>query len=85
VVGRNILIVDDDEKIVDLVQTYLKKDDYRVLTAYNGLRALELARQKRPDLIVLDLMLPGVACRRSQHADHYTHRQDYRRGQARRA
>jgi len=60
VVGRNILIVDDDEKIVDLVQTYLKKDDYRVLTAYNGLRALELARQKRPDLIVLDLMLPGM-------------------------
>jgi len=50
VVGRN----------VDLVQTYLKKDDYRVLTAYNGLRALELARQKRPDLIVLDLMLPGM-------------------------
>ena len=59
-VGRNILIVDDDEKIVDLVQTYLKKDDYRVLTAYNGLQALELARQKRPDLIVLDLMLPGM-------------------------
>ena len=59
-VGRNILIVDDDEKIVDLIQTYLKKDDYRVLTAYNGLRALELARQSRPDLIVLDLMLPGM-------------------------
>jgi len=55
-----ILIVDDDKNIVDLVQTYLKKDNYRVLTAYNGLRALELARQKRPDLIVLDLMLPGM-------------------------
>ena len=55
-----ILIVDDDKNIVDLVQTYLIKDGYRVVTAYSGLRALELARQKRPDLIVLDLMLPGM-------------------------
>ena len=55
-----ILVVDDDRKIVDLVRAYLEKDGYRVLTAYDGLRALELARQKRPDLIVLDLMLPGM-------------------------
>lgn len=55
-----ILVVDDDRKIVDLVRAYLEKDGYRVLTAYDGLQALDLARQKRPDLIVLDLMLPGV-------------------------
>ncbi|MFQ5858884.1 MAG: response regulator transcription factor, partial [Anaerolineae bacterium] len=55
-----ILVVDDDRKIVDLVRAYLEKDGYRVVTAHDGLQALELARQKQPDLIVLDLMLPGV-------------------------
>jgi len=58
--NKCILIVDDDRNIVDLVRAYLEKDNYRVLTAYNGLRALELARQRRPDLIILDLMLPGM-------------------------
>jgi len=57
---HKILIVDDDEKTVDLVKLYLEKDGYRVLTAYDGWQALELTRQKQPDLIVLDLMLPGV-------------------------
>jgi len=42
------------------VRVYLEKDGYRVLTAHDGLQALELARQERPDLIVLDLMLPGL-------------------------
>jgi DNA-binding response OmpR family regulator len=55
-----ILVVDDDKKTVDLIQLYLAKDGYRLLAAYDGRRALELARQKRPDLIVLDLMLPQV-------------------------
>jgi len=55
-----ILIVDDNEKIVDVVQAYLKKDGYRVLTAYDGLQALELARYQQPDLMVLDLLLPGM-------------------------
>jgi two-component system alkaline phosphatase synthesis response regulator PhoP len=57
---RKILVVDDDQKIVDLVRLYLEKDGYRVLVAYDGLEALEMARQKRPDLIVLDLLLPGM-------------------------
>ncbi|MCR4406988.1 MAG: response regulator transcription factor [Anaerolineae bacterium] len=57
---RKILIVDDNPKIVDLVRLYLEKDGYRVLVAYDGLTALELARQKQPDLIVLDLLLPGM-------------------------
>lgn len=57
---RKILVVDDDRKIVELVKLYLERDGYRVLVAYDGLRALELARQKRPDLIVLDLLLPEV-------------------------
>ncbi len=58
--ATRILVVDDDRKIVDLVKAYLEKDGYRVLTAYDGLQALDLARQKRPDLIVLDLMLPEL-------------------------
>jgi two-component system alkaline phosphatase synthesis response regulator PhoP len=59
-IKRKILVVDDNPKIVDLVRLYLEKDGYRVLVAYDGLEALELARQKRPDLIVLDLLLPGM-------------------------
>jgi len=57
---RKILVVDDERKIVELVRLYLEKDGYRVLVAYDGLEALELARQKRPDLILLDLLLPGM-------------------------
>lgn len=55
-----ILVVDDDRSIVELVRLYLERDGYRVLIAYDGWQALELASQKRPDLIVLDLMLPGM-------------------------
>ncbi len=53
-----ILVVDDDKKIVELVTLYLKKDGYQVLAAFDGRQAIELARRQRPDLIVLDLMLP---------------------------
>jgi two-component system alkaline phosphatase synthesis response regulator PhoP len=58
--SKRVLIVDDDVKTVDLVTLYLKRDGYRVLTAYDGIEALRLARESRPDLIVLDLMLPGM-------------------------
>lgn len=55
-----ILVVDDDRKIVDLVSLYLTRDGYRVLSAYDGEQALLAARRMRPDLIILDLMLPGL-------------------------
>ena len=58
--GKRVLIVDDDVKTVELVQLYLKRDGYKVLTAYDGIEALRLARESRPDMIVLDLMLPGM-------------------------
>jgi two-component system alkaline phosphatase synthesis response regulator PhoP len=58
--NKRILIVDDDAKTVDLVKLYLNRDGYKVLTAYNGIDALKLARTSKPDLIVLDLMLPGI-------------------------
>ena len=53
-----ILVVDDDKKIVRLVQSYLEKAGYQVLTAYDGETALHTIRRERPDLVVLDLMLP---------------------------
>ncbi len=58
--NRTILVVDDDHKIVDLVTLYLKRDGYNVLTAHDGQEALDTARRKRPDLIVLDLLLPEL-------------------------
>jgi two-component system alkaline phosphatase synthesis response regulator PhoP len=58
--GKKVLVVDDDVKTVELVKLYLNRDGYRVLTAYNGNDALQIARESHPDLIVLDLMLPGM-------------------------
>ncbi len=58
--NAKILVVDDDHKLVDLIKLYLHRDGYSVLVAYDGDQALELARQKQPDLIVLDLMLPSI-------------------------
>ena len=58
--GKRVLVVDDDVKTVELVKLYLNRDGYRVFTAYDGVEALRLARESHPDLIVLDLMLPGI-------------------------
>jgi len=58
--GKKILVVDDDVKTVELVKLYLNRDGYRVLTANDGNDALQIARESHPDLIVLDLMLPGI-------------------------
>ena len=59
-VGKRVLVVDDDVKTVELAKLYLNRDGYRVLTAYDGAEALRYAREGHPDLIVLDLMLPGI-------------------------
>jgi DNA-binding response OmpR family regulator len=58
--GKRVLVVDDDVKTVELVKLYLNRDGYRVFTSYDGVEALRLARESHPDLIVLDLMLPGI-------------------------
>lgn len=58
--GKKVLVVDDDVKTVELVKLYLERDGYQVLTAYDGIEALRLARESYPDLIVLDLMLPDI-------------------------
>ena len=57
---QRILVVDDDRQIVRLVSAYLEHAGFQTLTAYDGAAALRLARTERPDLIVLDLMLPDI-------------------------
>jgi DNA-binding response OmpR family regulator len=65
---RKILVVDDEPKLVRVVREYLEHDGYRVVSAGDGREALERFRQERPDLVVLDLMLPELdgleVCRR---------------------
>jgi len=58
---HRILVVDDEADITALVAYHLAKAGYRVTTAANGRDALRAAREERPDLVVLDLMLPGVS------------------------
>jgi DNA-binding response OmpR family regulator len=57
---RTILVVEDDHKTIDLIRLYLERDEYRVLEAFDGRMGLDLARRARPDLIILDLMLPRM-------------------------
>ncbi len=58
--ARRILVVDDELNIVELVAAYLRKEGYQVYTATDGISGLKAARSVRPDLIVLDIMLPGM-------------------------
>lgn len=55
-----ILVVDDEKKIVDLVRTYLERDGFQVIEAYDGPSALDAFRRQSPDLVILDVMLPGM-------------------------
>lgn len=57
---KTILIVDDDENINNMLFEVLEKEGFCVLRAFSGSEALLLLEQKRPDLVLLDLMLPGV-------------------------
>jgi len=57
---RKILVVDDEKDIVDLVAYNLGRNGYEPLMAYNGNQALDIAHKSSPDLIILDLMLPGL-------------------------
>ena len=55
---QRILVVDDDKSIIEIVQAYLEQAGFSVLTANNGTSAMNILRQERPDLLILDLMLP---------------------------
>jgi two-component system alkaline phosphatase synthesis response regulator PhoP len=55
-----VLVVDDDPGIVKVVRAYLKQEGFQVLVAYDGKKAMHVARHDKPDLVVLDLMLPEM-------------------------
>jgi phosphate regulon transcriptional regulator PhoB len=57
---KKILVVDDEKDIVDLVAYNLEKEGFTTIKAYDGERTLELIKSQKPDLVVLDLMLPGI-------------------------
>lgn len=59
--SKKVLVVDDDAKTVELVKLYLKRDGYNVIVAYDGVEGLRLARESHPDIVVLDIMLPGMS------------------------
>lgn len=58
--NETILVVDDEQKILRLARDYLETGGYQVKTAADGKTALAIARRDKPDLVVLDLMLPGM-------------------------
>ncbi len=57
---KRILIVDDEKPIVDILKFNLEKDGYKTLEAYDGEEAVKIALEKKPDLILLDVMLPKI-------------------------
>ncbi|HHY91057.1 MAG TPA: response regulator transcription factor [Clostridiales bacterium] len=57
---EKILIIDDELEINELIKSYLEKEDFQTSSAYNGRQALEMVRQEKPDLIILDIMLPDI-------------------------
>jgi DNA-binding response OmpR family regulator len=72
---QTILIVDDEKRLVSLVESYLILEGYRVATAYNGKEGLAVAQKDKPDLIILDNMMPemnGYDFMRSHRVQHDT-------------
>ena len=58
--NKKILIVDDEVQLVDMVKMRLEANNYDVIVAYDGQEGLDKARKEKPDLIILDLMLPKM-------------------------
>src|SRR5512142_2027133 len=58
--AQTIMVVDDEKRLVSLVESYLNQAGYRVVTASNGKEALAVAARENPDLIILDLMMPEM-------------------------
>lgn len=73
--AKTIMVVDDEKRLVSLVESYLSQEGYRVVTAYNGVEALNVAHKEKPDLIILDVMMPemdGYEFMRRHRADNNT-------------
>jgi DNA-binding response OmpR family regulator len=72
---QTILVVDDEKRLVSLVESYLSQEGYRVVTAFNGREALGVAEKEQPDLVILDQMMPemnGYDFMRAHRAEHNT-------------
>src|SRR6476661_8703654 len=73
VAEQTVLVVDDEPRIVEFLSENLTADDYAVLSASNGEEALEVLGRTRPDVLLLDVVLPGISgyevCRRVRDAD----------------
>jgi DNA-binding response OmpR family regulator len=59
--GKKILVVDDEKKITEIVSAYLERDNFSIISVYDGKTALEAVKKHSPDLIILDLMLPEIS------------------------
>jgi DNA-binding response OmpR family regulator len=73
--AKTIMVVDDEPRLVSLVETYLTQSGFRVVTASNGREALVVTKHQEPDLIILDIMMPemdGYEFMRQYRADHDT-------------
>ena len=68
---QKILIVDDDENIAELVSLYLAKECFDTMMVHDGERALVAFDTYKPNLVLLDLMLPGIDGYQIQHTDHH--------------
>lgn len=68
-----VLVVDDEPDIVEILTYNLKKQNYQVFTAHNGEEAIQSASENHPDLIIMDIRMPGIsgieACRIIKHDD----------------
>ena len=66
--NETVLVVDDEQEIADLVEIYLQNEGYRVIKAYSGFNALEMLEKEPVQLVILDIMMPGMdgleVCRR---------------------
>jgi DNA-binding response OmpR family regulator len=58
--AKTILVVDDEQRLVSVVKAYLEQEGFRVVTASNGRDAIHVARKEKPDLIILDIMMPEM-------------------------
>jgi DNA-binding response OmpR family regulator len=73
--AKTILVVDDEQRLVSVVKAYLEQEGFRVVTASNGRDAIHVARQEKPDLIILDIMMPemdGYEFLRTHHKERDT-------------
>ena len=75
--GKRILVVDDDRDFLEATRAILESQSYRVITARSGQEALERARSEPPDLILLDIIMPGLdgfeVCRRLKQDPNLSH------------